>query len=181
MSDCVHQACNRSCIWVIKIASDDVVAMIHSFVLFFPLFFTGGILFLSLLSSPSFGNLIRNNCSTYFEKGIMWSVLKIPWSSSGSQETIADFKVSLSWRRILWYNGQVARKCCSSSIIASKKGNWASASASESQQVLQHLFHKMLGFGLFLEVYLPVSQFRRWLLDADVLYGWPLRCNDKVA
>ena len=53
-----------------NIASNDVVVMIYSFVLFFPLLFTGGILFLSLLSSSSFGDLIRNSCSKYFEKGL---------------------------------------------------------------------------------------------------------------
>ena len=68
-------------------------------------------------SSLSFRNLISRSCSTYFDKETTFSLLKISFSSSVSHESMTDFIVSFNCNRVFWYIGQVARKCCSSSII----------------------------------------------------------------
>ena len=77
---------------------------------------------LVLARSLSFGNLVSRSCSTYFDKVTTFSLLKISFSSSVSHETMSDFIVSFNCNRVFWYKGQVARKCCSSSIIGSKNG-----------------------------------------------------------
>ena len=77
---------------------------------------------LVLATSLSFENFVFRSCRTYFDKETTFLLLKISFSSSVSHETMADFIVSFNCNRVFWYNGQVARKCCSSSIIGSKNG-----------------------------------------------------------
>ena len=84
---------------------------------------------LVLARSVSFGNLVSRSCSTYFDKVTTFSLLKISFSSSVSHETMADFIASFNCNRVFWYKGQIARKCCSSSIIGSKNGRCDSVSA----------------------------------------------------
>ena len=84
---------------------------------------------LVLATSLSFGNLVSRSCSSYLDKESTFSLLKISFSSSVYHQTMADLIVSFNCNRVFWYKGQVARKCCSSSIIGSKNVRCDSVSA----------------------------------------------------
>ena len=84
---------------------------------------------LVMATSLSFGNLVSRSCTTYFDKVTTFSLLKISFRSSVSHETMDDFIMLFNCNRVFWYKGQVARKCCSSSIIGSKNGRCDSVSA----------------------------------------------------
>ena len=70
----------------------------------------------------SFGNPVSRSCSKYLDKETTFLLLKISYSSLVSHEAMADLIVSFNYNRLFWYKGQVARKCCSTSIIGSKNG-----------------------------------------------------------
>ena len=94
------------------------VFRVFIFVVFF-VFFEVLVLTISL----SFGNLASWSCSTYLDKETTFLLLKMSFSSSVSQETMAD-----TAHHIL-VKGRVARKCWSFSIIGSKNGRCGSVSA----------------------------------------------------